>query len=405
MNVKIRERKNRLLRMENFDFVSPTKIYFGEGKENLIGSIINSYGYKKILFCYGQGSIKRNGLYKKVVSSLKKAKIEFYELDGIEPNPDVSLVRKGIDICREKELDFILTVGGGSVIDTGKLISCGYYYNGDPYDISLKKVVCEKALPLGVILTNSASGSELSNSCVISSRELKMKQGYNTDLNRPLFVIENPKLTFSVDLHTTGCGVVDILSHTFERYFSSSNKNEFSDYIALGLMKSLVDNARRLAKNLKDYQARANIMIASSYSHNGLTSLGKRNNMPIHKLEHELSALYPNISHGEGLAILIPSWIEVCCQYNIEKFVTFSKIVLDVDQYLDDNKIIEEGIKCLKELFSLFNLKTSLSEFNVSKEDISIMNSHIVENKIKMFDIDEDIDYNLAMKIYLNCLF
>lgn len=390
--------------MKNFDFVSPTKIYFGLNKEEMIGSIIASYGFKKVLLHYGQNSIKKIGLYKKVINSLKKNKIEYVELGGVLPNPDVSLVNEGISICKENNIEMILAVGGGSVIDSGKLIANGYYYDGDPFDISTHKYVSQKSLPVGVILTNAASGSELSNSCVISSREKKMKQGYNTDLNRPLFVIEDPKLTFSVDLHTTGCGVVDIFSHTFERYFCQSDKMEFSDYLAEALMRNVLDNGRRLSKNLKDYTARANIMIASSFSHNGLTGIGKNITMPIHKLEHELSALNPSIAHGEGLAILIPSWMEICYHLDPTKFICFAENVMGVDKNLADYEKIEESIKRLREFFSLFNLKTHMNDFGITKDDVKTMADVIVSKQIKMFDIEGEIDYNLAIKIYLNCL-
>ena len=390
--------------MLDFNFISPTKIFFGKGKENEIGKIIKDYHFKKVFLHYGKSSIKKMGLYDVVVSSLKKNGIDFVELGGVEPNPDVSLCKEGIEICRREKVDLVLAVGGGSVIDSGKLIAHGVFYDGDPFDISLHKVESSKALPIGVILTNSASGSELSTSCVISSRELKIKKGFNSELNRPLFAIENPELTYSLNLHLTGCGIVDILSHTFERYFSHSDKYEFSDYLAEGLMKSVIDNGRVLVKDLKDYQARANIMIASSYSHNGLTSLGKNAKMPIHQLEHELSALFPNISHGEGLAILIPSWMEVCKNLDQEKMVKFCVNVLDVDKNLAAEEIIVEGIRILKEFFKLFNLSLSLKDYNVSKDDIIQMVNKLTNNHTKVYDSNIPLDYDLALKIYLNSL-
>lgn len=334
--------------MKDFDFISPTKIYFGKNKEKEVGRIIKSLGYNKILFHYGQKSIKKSGLYDDVVSSLKENKIEFIELGGVEPNPDVSLCKEGIELCKKHQVDFILAVGGGSVIDSAKLIAHGVYYKGDPFDISLKKYQSKKALPLGVILTNSASGSELSNSCVISSRVNKLKRGFNTDLNRPVFVIENPEITYSLDLYTTGCGVVDIFSHTFERYFCKSEDKEFSDYIAEGLLRCVIDNGKILASNLNDYNARANMMICSSFAHNGLTSIGKEMRMPIHQLEHELSGLYPNISHGAGLAVLIPSWMEVCYKKDIEKFEKFAENVMGIDKQIDKSKKVKLAIKKLK---------------------------------------------------------
>lgn len=390
--------------MKDFDFISPTKIYFGEGKEKNIGKIIKEYGFKKVLFHYGKNSIKKYGLYDVVVKSLNENNVDFIELGGVLPNPDVSLCIKGIEMCREHHVDFILAIGGGSVIDSAKLIANGFYYDGDPFDISLKKVVSTKALQVGVILTNSASGSELSSSCVISSRKDNLKRGFNSDLNRPLFVIENPTLTFTLDLFTTGCGVVDIFSHTFERYFCHSDPLEFSDYIAEGLMKNVISNGYALKENLKSYQARANMMIASSYSHNGLTSLGKEMRMPIHQLEHELSGFFPHIAHGEGLAILIPSWMEICKDLDKEKFVRFSENVMGIDKSLNDDEKISLAIKKVRDFFEIFDLKTTLSGYDITKDDIIHMANSLTNHKTKVFDSYIPLDYDLAYKIYMNCL-
>ena len=386
--------------MIDFDFISPTKIYFGKDKEIQVGNIIANYGFKKVLLHYGKSSIKKIKLYDRVIASLKKENIEFVELGGVEANPDVSLVKEGIKIARENQVDFILAVGGGSVIDSAKLIACGYYYDKDPFDFSLHKLLPEKTLPLGVILTNSASGSELSSSCVISSREMKIKKGFNTDLNRPLFVIENPEITYSLGLHLTGEGIVDIISHTFERYFCHSNQYEFSDYIAEGLMKCVIDNALVLADDLHSYQARANIMLASSLSHNGLTGLGKDNKMPIHQLEHELSALKPNISHGEGLAILIPSWMKVCKELDKEKFIKFSENVMGICDDINDDLKIDKAINKLESLFRKFGLSSSLKTFNIQEEDLITMANSLTQNKTRVFQSYIPLDYDLAMKIY-----
>jgi alcohol dehydrogenase YqhD (iron-dependent ADH family) len=390
--------------MKDFNFISPTKIYFGKDKEKEIGKIIKEYNFKKVFFHYGQSSIKRSGLYEVVVNSLKENEIDFIELGGVLPNPDISLCKEGIKLCREHNCDFILAVGGGSVIDSAKMIAHGVYYPNDPFDIPTKKYVSNKALPLGVILTNSASGSELSSSCVISCRERNLKRGFNTDLNRPVFVVENPELTYSLDLFTTGCGVVDILSHTFERYFCHSEENEFSDYLAEGLMRNVIDNGIILSKDLSSYQARANMMIASSYSHNWITSLGKDFRMPIHQLEHELSGLFPRIAHGEGLAILIPAWMEVCYKLDKDKFVKFSENVMLVDKNLDDEDKIIQGIRKLKEFFHLFNLKTDFDGYNITSDDIITMVNSLTDNKKKIFDSNIPLDYTLAEKVYRKCL-
>ena len=390
--------------MRDFNFISPTKIYFGVGKEKDIGKIIKEFGFKRVFLHYGQNSIKKIGLYDIIVNSLKEYNVKYIELGGVMPNPDVSLCVKGIELCRKHNCDLILAVGGGSVIDSSKLIAHGIYYQGDPFDILMKKHISQKALPLGVILTNSASGSELSSSCVISYREKKLKRGFNSDLNRPLFAIENPELTYTLDLFTTGCGVVDIFSHTFERYFSYSEEFEFSDYLAEALMRNVIDNGVKLSKDLYNYQARANMMIASSYSHNGLTSLGKDYRMPIHQLEHELSGLFPQIAHGEGLAILIPSWMEVCYKLNIKKFISFSENVMMVDKNLDDEAKIILGIEKLKEFFHLFGLKTNFDDYNITTNDIITMVNSLTDHKNRVIDSTIPLDYDLALKIFKNSL-
>ena len=390
--------------MKDFNFISPTKIYFGKNKEKDIGKIIKEYGFKKVLFHYGQNSIKKYGLYDVVVSSLKENNIDFIELGGVLPNPDVSLCKEGIKLCKNHNVDLILAVGGGSVMDSSKLIANGVYYEGDPFDISLKKYISKKALPIGVILTNAASGSELSSSCVISSRDLKLKRGFNSDLNRPLFVVENPELTYSLDLFTTGCGVVDIFSHTFERYFCKSEEYEFADYISEALMRNVIDNGYKLSKDLTSYEARANMMIASSYSHNGLTSLGKEMRMPIHQLEHELSGLFPSIAHGKGLAILIPAWMEVCKNIDPDKFVRFSENVMNVDKSLDFEEKVSLAINKLKDFFEIFNLKTSFDGYDITNDDIITMVNSLTGNKTKVFDSYIPLDYILAEKVYKKCM-
>lgn len=390
--------------MNNFDFCSPTKIYFGKDKENLIGDIIKEYGFKKILFHYGKSSILKTGLYDKVVASLKKNNIEFIELGGVEPNPDVSLVRKGIQICKEHNIEFILAVGGGSVLDSSKLISLGRYYDGDPFDIVMKKGSVNKNIPVGSILTIAAAGSELSPSCVISDRTIKCKKGFLSELNRPLFVIENPELTYSLPFYQVGCGIVDIIAHTLERYFNKSNELQFSDYIAEGLLKSVIDAGNILLKDYYNYDARATIMLASSLSHNNLTFLGKEGLMPVHQLEHEVSALKENVAHGAGLAVLIPSWMEVVWKKDKDKFIKFSKNVMMISEYKDEEELILKGINKLKEFFISWKMPTRLKEFDINKEDLIYLSNHLSQNGKYVFPSNIPLDYNLALEVYKNCL-
>ena len=390
--------------MNNFDFCSPTKIFFGKDKETLIGDIIKEYGFKKVLFHYGKSSIFKTGLYDKVVDSLKRNNIEFIELGGVEPNPDITLVRKGVEICKNNDVDLILAVGGGSVLDSSKLISLGRYYDGDPLDIVMKKESVNKNIPVGSILTIAAAGSELSASCVISDRTIKYKKGFLSELNRPLFVIENPELTNTLPFYQVGCGIVDIIAHTLERYFNKSQELEFADYMAEGLLKSVIDATNILLKDYYNYDARATIMLASSFSHNNLTFLGKEGLMPVHQLEHEVSALKDDVAHGAGLAVLIPSWMEIVWKKDKEKFVKFSKNVMLIDEYKNEEDLIIKGINKLKQFFISLKMPTRLKEFNINEEDIVYMSNHLTQNGSFVFPSNIPLDYNLALEIYKNCL-
>ena len=389
--------------MKDFNIITPTKIFFGKGKEKMVGKIIKEYGYKKVLIHYGQNSVIKSGLLDNVKSYLDNENIEYITLGGVLPNPDVSLVKEGINLCKENKIELILALGGGSVIDSSKLISHGVYYNGDPYDISLKKVESKNHLPVGVILTLAAAGSEMSTSCVISSRELEKKKGFNTDLNRPLFAIENPELTYSVSKYQTACGITDIISHTFERYFNSSDKFELADSFAEGLIKTVMEAGIECIKNPTSYNARASLMLASSYSHNGITSLGKDSFMPIHQLEHELSARYPSIAHGAGLAVLTPSWMKCVYKKDENKFIKFAVNVLNLTKDLPTEEIILKSIEKMKEFYHIIGMPSSLSELGVKKEDLKLMSETLTNNGNFVFPSNVPLDYNLALEIYENC--
>lgn len=390
--------------MNNFDFYSPTKIYFGKGKENNVGDYVKEYGFKKVLFHYGKSSIFKTGLYDKVVNSLNRNNIDFIELGGVEANPDITLVRKGVEICRKENIDFVLAVGGGSVLDSGKLIALGTYYDGDPLNIIMKRDIPSSHIPVGSILTIAAAGSELSASCVISDRSIKYKKGVFTDLNRPLFVIENPELTNTLPMYQVSCGIVDIIAHTLERYFNKSKEHEFADYMAEGLLKSVIDASEILLNDFYNYEARSTIMVASSFSHNNLTNLGKEGLLPIHQLEHEVSALKDEVTHGAGLAVLIPAWMEVCYKKDKEKFIKFSKNVMRIESYSDEEDLIIKGINKLKDLFIRLKMPTKLKEFGIVKEDIEYMANHLTNNGSFIFNSNIPLDKELAVEIFNHCL-
>ena len=354
--------------MKDFNFISPTQIYFGKTAINNLSLALKPY--KKVLLVYGSGSIKRNGVYDDIIKQLSAAKTEYFELNEIRPNPEISKVKEGLKIVKENNVELILAVGGGSVIDTAKSIAASFYYDGDPFDLNLHIAKPSKALPIGVVLTISAAGSELSDSCVIMDDKTKVKQGFNSDVVRPKFAIMNPEYTYSVSKYQTGCGIVDIISHSLERYFSPSENLEVCDTLALSIIKDTIKAGEVAIKEPNNYDARAALMLLSSYSHNGLTSLGKEKQMPIHKMEHALSAYDIRIAHGAGLAILIPPWMMFSYQKDLDKFVQFSKFVFEVNDENKENCALK-GIELLREYFRLIGMPTTLKEVEISQNDVS----------------------------------
>lgn len=390
--------------MKNFDFVSPTKIYFGPGKENDVGSILKERGASKVLIVIGKNSVIKSGLLERVVVSLGKATIPFELLRGVRANPTFDLVEEGLSLIRANKIDYILAIGGGSVIDTAKCIAVNYYHNGGVKDINLHKAEPTKAMPLGVILTISAAGSELSNSCVIQDDETGMKVGFNSDLVRPQFVIENPELTFSLPKEQIAYGVVDILMHTLERYFSVSEKYEIADEFALGLIKNVLEVGLLTYQNPTNYDYQAALMLASSLSHNGLTSIGKKMGMPVHQLEHPLSGAFPYIAHGLGLAILFPAWCRFYYKYDIDKFATLGERVFDIYSG-DKEQDALSTIEAFEEYFGRLELPNKLSELGVKKEDIEMLVNKVTNNNTRtVYHHTKPINDEVARKIYYSCL-
>lgn len=375
--------------MNNFEFLSPTKIYFGKNQEENVGKIIKENGFKKILLHYGGGSIKKIGVYEKIIKSLKENNVDFFEVGGVLPNPKIDLVRNTVKFVKKENIDFILAVGGGSVIDSAKAIACGAMVDFDPWLFNIHEKVVTNALPVGVILTISAAGSELSNSCVISNLEYNIKNGFNSELVRPIFAIMNPEITYSVSKYQTACGIVDIMMHTLERYFSENDDLIFTEEIALGLIRSTIDAGRRVMKNPNDYNARAALMIASSFSHNGLTGLGSKYYFTVHKLEHILSGLYDEISHGAGLAILFPAWAKYTVNLFKDKWIKLASRVFDVEVYDPLESII-----MLENYFEELQMPITLSEVNVKEEDfVKILNLATKNNTTKIPAI-KPLDYD-----------
>ena len=390
--------------MIDFDFVSPTKIYFGSNKEELIGQICNERGYKRVYIVIGQGSVKRNGLLNRVTASLSSSGIEYKILEGVRPNPTIDLCHKGIKEVKEFNPDLLLAIGGGSVIDTAKNIAVGYYYDGDSFDFNLHKVKPIKALLIGVILTIAASGSELSNSCVIQDDEKQIKMGFNEDIVRPVFAIENPKLTYSVSKVQTAYGIVDIMMHTLERYFHASSDNEPADGFAEALLKSVVKAAKVIVDNPTNYDARAVLMLMSSFSHNGLTSIGKKALLFVHQLEHAVSGMYPEVAHAAGLAVLFPAWAKYYVNYDTDKFNKLATNVFDLHKR-DKLENAKAGIKEIEKLFKLLNMPATFKDLGIDNPDIKKLTNLVTKNGTRVIEHPKkNMDEEVVETIFKSCI-
>ncbi len=388
--------------MNDFIYYAPTKVYFGKDKEKDVGGIIKKFGYKTVMLQYGNGSIKKSGLYDVVMKSLYDNGIKVIEMGGVEPNPKLSFVNEAIKVARDNNVEMILAVGGGSVIDSSKYTAAGVYYEGDVWDFPTKKSQSKKSLPVGCILTIAAAGSEMSSSAVISNTELNMKRGFNSDGNRCCFAICNPRLTYTVSPYQTACGIVDIMSHTMERYFTVCDDTELTDRIAEGILKSVINSGKSVMDNPCDYEARATLMWASSLSHNGLTGCGRDDFMPVHQLEHALSGEFDNVAHGAGLAVLFPAWMRYVYRYNIPRFAQFARRVWDVTEENDDGAALC-GIEKMEEFFKFIGMPLKLREFDVSENSITRLADLCTYHHTRTLKSYTELDYDKIVEIYKSC--
>ena len=390
--------------MIDFDFISPTKIYFGNNKEELIGQICLDGGYKRVYIVIGQGSVKRTGLLDRVLESLDKAGIKYQVLEGVRANPTIDLCHKGIEEARVFAPNLILGIGGGSVIDTAKNIAVGYFYAGDSFDFNLHKAKPKKALPVGVILTISASGSELSNSCVIQDDEKQIKRGFNDDLVRPVFAIENPKLTYSVSKVQTAYGIVDIMMHTLERYFNGSSDNEPADGFAEALLRSVIKAAKTVMDNPTDYDARAVLMLMSSLSHNDITSIGKGKLLFVHQIEHAVSGVYPEVAHAAGLAVLFPAWAKYYVNYDTDKFNSLAVNVFGIHK-MNKMDAAKAGIQELEKLFASLGMPKTFKDLGIDKVDVELLANLVTDNGNRVIPHPKkDMDKEVVKAIINSCL-
>lgn len=369
--------------MNGFGFQCGTKMIFGKDKELCVGEELKKYGASRVLLVYGGSSIKKNGLYDKVIHALKEAGLFFEELPGVVPNPRVSLVRKGVEICREKDIDFLLAVGGGSVIDTCKAMSFGVYYEGDVWDlISGKTRPGEKRIPVADILTLPAAGSEESDSCVISDETIPMKTGFGSPLMRPVFSIMNPELTFTLPPYQTACGCMDIMAHAMERYFTRTPNVEMTDRVTEGILATVIHNLPKALENPRDYDARAEIMLCGTWAQNDMTGCGRQQDWFNHGLEHQISGFY-DIAHGAGLAISFPAWMEFLSdkQECIPKLAQMAVRVWKVEMNFENpRETAKEGIKRLRSLINESGLPLTLSEAGIGTEKFEMI-ADLMTNK------------------------
>lgn len=354
--------------MKNFQYYTPTRVVFGRNTEEQTGKLVKAEKGKKVLIHFGGGSVVKSGLTDRVCRSLKAAGIEYVTLGGVVPNPRLSKVYEGVKLCREENVDFILAVGGGSVIDSAKAIGYGVCYDGDVWDIYTRKALPPGCLPMGAVLTIAAAGSEMSESSVITNEEGNWKRGFSSDLSRCRFAILNPELTFSLPAYQTASGCVDILLHTMERYFSDteSGSSEVIDEISEGILRAVIHNAGILVKSPSDYNARAEIMWASSLSHNGLTGDRSTGDWACHQLEHEISGMF-DVAHGAGLAAIWGSWARYVYQENPARFARFAVKVMGCPiSGLNTEETALAGIHALENFFHSLSMPTSIRELGIA---------------------------------------
>ena len=357
--------------MNDFTFLSPTRLIVGRGVEKQTGEWIKKYGGHKVLVHHDSMYCKNSGLVDEIMENIRNAGLGVVELGGVVPNPHLDLVYRGIELCRKEGIDFLLAVGGGSVIDSAKAIGMGLKYEGDVWDLfvedkgvtrGIERVPC---MPVGVVLTIAATGSESSNSCVITKADEQLKRFCDNDLHRPVFALENPELTMSLPRFQTACGIIDVMSHSLERYFCSEpNGNELTDRMCEAIFHTCMDCGRRLMENPEDYDARANIMVASSLSHNGLTGIGRANNgdWSSHFIEHELSGEY-NVTHGAGLAVIMPAWMKYVYKENVTMFLKWATRVMGVSyDFQQPQQTILEAIRRLENYFRFLGIPTTMKE-------------------------------------------
>ncbi len=386
--------------MLNFNFYSPTEFVFGKNTELQVGKLLKFYKAKKVLIHYGSGSIKRSGLFDRVIQSLNKLNIDYLELGGVVPNPRDTLVYKGIELCKNEKVDFILAVGGGSVIDSAKAIALGAKYKGDFWNFYDNKAVAKSALKVGVILTIPAAGSEGSAASVITKTDGMLKRGTYSRYIRPVFAIINPELTYTLPKYQTAAGIVDMMSHIFERYLTKTQDVILTDRLAEATLVSIMEAARIVMKEPTNYEARATICWAGTIAHNGLLGVGRKEDWATHGLEHELSALY-DVTHGAGLAVMFPAYMRYTINEDVQRYRRLAVKVFGIkDRSKKPLKVAKAGINALESFFKEIGMPTSFKEIGAKESDIDILIKKLEINHGKKFGSFKELSMEDARKIY-----
>lgn len=385
--------------MENFSYCTPTRYVFGRGVEDQVGKLTTELGASRVMVVYGQGSVVRSGLLTRVIESLTDQDIMVETLGGVKPNPEDDLVREGIAICNANDIDAIVAVGGGSVIDTAKAIAAGARYDGDFWDFFCGKAVVQDALPIGVVLTIPAAGSEGSGNSVITKKEGKVKISIRTDFwLRPKFALLDPELTFTLPAHQTAAGIADMMAHIMERYFTPTKDVVVTDRISEGLLKAIIEEAPKVIADPYDYEARANIMWSGTLAHNGICGCGRKEDWTSHAMEHELSAVY-GVTHGAGLAVVFPAWMTYMAEHNPVKIAQFARRVFRVIS-TDDYAAAIEGIERLRAFFKSIGLPTTMAELGIADPDIPLLVERLHRNKGEVLGVYLPLTAKETTEIY-----
>ncbi|MCD2368063.1 iron-containing alcohol dehydrogenase [Bacillus sp. BS3(2021)] len=358
--------------MENFSYYNPTKLIFGKGQLEQLRKELKVYG-KNVLLVYGGGSIKKNGLYDEVTRVLKEEGADMHELSGVEPNPRLATVKKGIELCARHEIDFLLAVGGGSVIDCTKAIAAGAKYDGDPWDIFSKKTTAKDALPFGTILTLAATGSEMNPDSVITNWETNEKYVWGSDVTHPKFSILDPENTFSVPKNQTVYGIVDMMSHVFEQYFHNVKNTPLQDRMCFSVLQTVIETAPKLLEDLQNYEHRETILYAGTIALNGTLQMGYFGDWASHTMEHAVSAVY-DIPHAGGLAILFPNWMRYTLDTNVSRFKALMLNMFDIDtEGKTDKDIALEGIDKLSAFWTSLGAPSRLADYGIGEEKLDLI--------------------------------